>query len=150
MLFTVSISCSNKNGFCSTFCFPTPTGRTCGCQDNVNIQSDQLTCEGGKCCYGILRYKKSFIHINTRIQRHYKNLNIIALVSRCPTVLQNLNFLDCQPYPGQSCNFECKTGYRLAINASVSCGSSGQWNLQTDTLCEGMPFIISIFIKHIQ
>ncbi|XP_065930460.1 uncharacterized protein [Magallana gigas] len=99
----VSSSCSSKNGFCSTFCFPTPTGRTCGCQDNVNLQSDQLTCQG---------------------------------VTRCPTSLRNLHFLDCQPYPGQSCNFECKTGYRLAINTSVSCGSLGQWNLPTDTLCE--------------
>nr|XP_034317564.1 low-density lipoprotein receptor-related protein 2 isoform X3 [Crassostrea gigas] len=99
----VSSSCSSKNGFCSTFCFPTPTGRTCGCQDNVNLQSDQLTCQG---------------------------------VSRCPTLLRNLHFLDCQPYPGQSCNFECKTGYRLAINTSVSCGSLGQWNLPIDTLCE--------------
>ena len=44
----VSTSCSNKNGFCSTFCFPTPSGRTCGCQDNVSLQSDQLTCQGGK------------------------------------------------------------------------------------------------------
>uniref|UniRef100_A0A8W8MIS0 EGF-like domain-containing protein n=2 Tax=Magallana gigas TaxID=29159 RepID=A0A8W8MIS0_MAGGI len=42
----VSLSCSINNGLCSTFCFPTPNGRTCGCQDNVNLQSDQLTCEG--------------------------------------------------------------------------------------------------------
>lgn len=45
--FVVSSNCSIKNGLCSTFCFPTPTGRTCGCQDNVNLQSDQVTCEGG-------------------------------------------------------------------------------------------------------
>lgn len=42
-----SSSCSSKNGLCSTFCFPTPTGRTCGCQDKVNLQSDQLTCQRG-------------------------------------------------------------------------------------------------------
>lgn len=66
---------------------------------------------------------------------------IFAPVSRCPTLLRNLNFLDCQPYPGQSCNFECKTGFRLAINTTVSCGSLGQWNLPTDTLCEGIRFI---------
>ncbi|XP_061184434.1 low-density lipoprotein receptor-related protein 4-like [Saccostrea echinata] len=39
--------CSKKNGGCSTFCFPTPSGRACGCQDNVNLLSDQKTCEGG-------------------------------------------------------------------------------------------------------
>nr|XP_022305770.1 low-density lipoprotein receptor-related protein 4-like [Crassostrea virginica] len=43
----VSPICSINNGRCSTFCFPTPLGRTCGCQDNVQLQSDQLTCEGG-------------------------------------------------------------------------------------------------------
>lgn len=42
----VNPSCSIANGQCSMFCFPSPTGRTCGCQDNVNLQPDQLTCEG--------------------------------------------------------------------------------------------------------
>lgn len=42
----ISLGCSINNGLCSTFCFPTPNGRTCGCQDNVYLQSDQLTCEG--------------------------------------------------------------------------------------------------------
>lgn len=42
-----SSSCSSKNGLCSTFCFPTPAGRTCACQDKVNLQSDQLTCQRG-------------------------------------------------------------------------------------------------------
>nr|XP_022322606.1 low-density lipoprotein receptor-related protein 4-like [Crassostrea virginica] len=41
----VSVSCFNKNGLCSTFCFPTPTGRTCGCQDNLKLQPDQMTCD---------------------------------------------------------------------------------------------------------
>lgn len=51
----VSLSCSIRNGLCSTFCFPTPTGSTCGCQDNVNLQSDQLTCEGVVRCQIIQR-----------------------------------------------------------------------------------------------
>lgn len=33
--------CARFNGLCSTFCFPTPTGRTCGCQDNAKLLSDQ-------------------------------------------------------------------------------------------------------------
>lgn len=100
----VSSNCSIKNGLCSTFCFPTPTGRTCGCQDNVNLQSDQVTCEG---------------------------------VVRCQTLQRNLNFTDCLPYPGQSCNVNCKTGYQLVINRTVSCGSDGQWIPSTDTICKG-------------
>nr|XP_022326450.1 low-density lipoprotein receptor-related protein 4-like [Crassostrea virginica] len=49
---TIDISpiCSTKNGRCSTFCFPTPSGRTCGCQDNVHLQPDQLTCQGVILC----------------------------------------------------------------------------------------------------
>ncbi|XP_061184427.1 low-density lipoprotein receptor-related protein 4-like [Saccostrea echinata] len=46
----VSLSCSQKNGGCSTFCFPKPTGRTCGCQDNVDLQSDQTICQGEILC----------------------------------------------------------------------------------------------------
>lgn len=70
----------------------------------------------------------------------YKLLILIvhSLVKRCPTMLPNLNFLDCLPYPGQSCDFKCKTGYRLAVATTVSCGSVGQWIPSTDALCEGM------------
>lgn len=46
-VFVVNPLCARFNGLCSTFCFPTPTGRTCGCQDNANLLSDQKTCEGG-------------------------------------------------------------------------------------------------------
>jgi hypothetical protein len=45
--FVVSALCLKDNGNCSTFCFPTPSGRRCGCQDNVNLRSDQTTCQGG-------------------------------------------------------------------------------------------------------
>lgn len=43
----VSLSCSINNGNCSAFCFPTPNGRTCGCEDGVHLLSDQTTCQGG-------------------------------------------------------------------------------------------------------
>ncbi|XP_078326898.1 low-density lipoprotein receptor-related protein 6-like isoform X2 [Crassostrea virginica] len=99
----VSFSCSNKNGLCSTFCFPTPSGRTCGCQDNVNLQSDRLTCDG---------------------------------VSRCPTELPNLNFLNCAPYPGQTCDFECKPGYRSTLNTTIACIPGGMWTPNTQLMCE--------------
>ncbi|XP_061184437.1 low-density lipoprotein receptor-related protein 4-like [Saccostrea echinata] len=103
----VNSICSKKNGNCSTFCFPTPSGRTCGCQDNVNLQSDQTTCQG---------------------------------VSRCPTSLPNVNFLNCLPYPGQTCTIDCKPGYRPASNMSITCDNVGQWvpspfSLCTETLC---------------
>ncbi|XP_061183615.1 low-density lipoprotein receptor-related protein 2-like [Saccostrea echinata] len=98
----VSRICSKNNGGCSTFCFPTPTGRTCGCQDNVNLQADQKTCQG---------------------------------VSRCDTSLQNIDFPDCLPYPGQNCQVACKSGYRLVVNASVTCDQSGHWTPSPSPLC---------------
>lgn len=58
-------------------------------------------------------------------------------VVRCQTLQRNLNFTDCLPYPGQSCYFSCKAGYRLVVNTTVSCGSDGQWKPPTDTLCKG-------------
>ncbi|XP_061191591.1 low-density lipoprotein receptor-related protein 6-like [Saccostrea echinata] len=42
----LSLSCSTNNGNCSTFCFPIPNGRTCGCADDVDLKSDQTTCQG--------------------------------------------------------------------------------------------------------
>lgn len=50
--YTIDVNplCSRNNGLCSTFCFPTPTGRTCGCQDNTELLSDQKTCEGVSVC----------------------------------------------------------------------------------------------------
>lgn len=57
--FVVNPLCSRNNGLCSTFCFPTPTGRTCGCQDNTELLSDQKTCEGGKQMFMINKRKAS-------------------------------------------------------------------------------------------
>ncbi|XP_056013215.1 low-density lipoprotein receptor-related protein 2-like [Ostrea edulis] len=98
----VSTYCSTLNGNCSTFCFPTPSGRTCGCQDNVDLQSDHTTCQG---------------------------------VTRCNTSQQNVNVLNCSPYSGQTCEIECKAGWKLAVNMSITCGPSGQWSPPTADLC---------------
>ncbi|XP_056009049.1 low-density lipoprotein receptor-related protein 4-like isoform X1 [Ostrea edulis] len=97
----VSTTCLRKNGNCSTFCFPTPFGRTCGCQDNVDLQSDQTTCQG---------------------------------VSRCITP-QNVELPDCVPYPGQTCEFKCKPGYRFANSKYVTCDAFGRWVPSVSSLC---------------
>ncbi|XP_061167996.1 low-density lipoprotein receptor-related protein 4-like [Saccostrea echinata] len=98
----VNAICSKKNGNCSTFCFPTPTGRTCGCEDSVNLESDQTTCQG---------------------------------VHRCNTSSQTVNVLDCHAFPGETCEFECKTGLMPAVYASVKCDLFGQWNPPLTHLC---------------
>lgn len=63
---------------------------------------------------------------------------VYLLVVRCQTQQYNLNFTDCLPYPGHSCNFKCNPGYRLVMNTTVSCGPAGQWIPSTETLCDGI------------
>lgn len=43
----VNKACSDGRGQCSTFCFPTPSGGICGCQDNVSLLPNNKTCVGG-------------------------------------------------------------------------------------------------------
>ncbi|KAK3083404.1 hypothetical protein FSP39_021769 [Pinctada imbricata] len=40
--------CRIRKGDCSTFCFPTPTHRVCGCEDGVKLLPDGKRCENGK------------------------------------------------------------------------------------------------------
>uniref|UniRef100_K1QAS8 Uncharacterized protein n=1 Tax=Magallana gigas TaxID=29159 RepID=K1QAS8_MAGGI len=56
-------------------------------------------------------------------------------VYRCPTQLQHLNFVDCAPYPGLACNFECKAGYQPVANNTAVCDYTGKWSPPIDTLC---------------
>ncbi|XP_077993538.1 uncharacterized protein LOC144447400 [Glandiceps talaboti] len=47
---TGSNDCLVANGDCSNLCFPTPTGRVCGCPDNIQMKADGITCEGVQRC----------------------------------------------------------------------------------------------------
>lgn len=38
--------CENNNGGCSTFCFPNAIGRTCACEDGVELRNKQLCTNG--------------------------------------------------------------------------------------------------------
>lgn len=44
----VNKACSNGEGQCSTFCFPTPDGGICGGQDSVSLLPNNKTCVGGR------------------------------------------------------------------------------------------------------
>lgn len=63
---------------------------------------------------------------------------------RCPTFAQNLILLECPPYPGWSCDFECKVGYRRKSKTLVTCESTGKWSPPTESLCEGNSVILTI------
>ena len=53
MVLTVATGCQARGGLgdCSTACFPTPSGRTCGCQKGVSLKVDGRTCTDGKCTH---------------------------------------------------------------------------------------------------
>ena len=63
-------------------------------------------------------------------------------VLRCSTSHQNLKFLDCLPYPGQSCAFKCNPGFRSTVDTTISCLPDGHWAPSIDTVCEGTFFCI--------
>ena len=44
---TENLVCSQNNGGCSHFCFPTTTGRSCGCETDISLLNDGRTCENG-------------------------------------------------------------------------------------------------------
>lgn len=46
----VNEKCAVNNGLCSTFCLPTPFGRTCACEEGVLLEKDGRTCKGVKKC----------------------------------------------------------------------------------------------------
>ena len=72
--------------------------------------------------------------------------SFFLLVSQCPTDLPNLSFPNCAPYPGQTCDFECKPGYRSTLNTTIACISGGIWTPNTQLLCEGNLTCHCIFI----
>ncbi|XP_062608198.1 low-density lipoprotein receptor-related protein 4-like [Saccostrea cucullata] len=49
-LMPVNEKCAVNNGLCSTFCLPTPFGRTCACEEGVLLEEDGRTCKGVKKC----------------------------------------------------------------------------------------------------
>lgn len=63
---------------------------------------------------------------------------IVSLpVPLCPTSLPSLQLVNCLPYPGQSCEFECLEGFKRIVEVNVTCDLLGQWNPEWETLCSG-------------
>ncbi|XP_078329575.1 E-selectin-like isoform X1 [Crassostrea virginica] len=157
----VSPICSINNGRCSTFCFPTPSGRTCGCQDNVQLQSDQLTCEGVKFCPSSLEnavlspdclrrsgdscsyfcaqgYVSSTIEKLLCTTEGVWNTDTTKLCSMilCPSSLENAVLSpDCLRRPRDSCSFSCAQGYEPSTKDKLLCTTEGVWNKNTTILC---------------
>lgn len=49
-LFAANTVCKDRNGLgdCSTFCLPSHLGRTCACENGVNLKPDGRTCSNSK------------------------------------------------------------------------------------------------------
>uniref|UniRef100_A0A8W8MRC5 EGF-like domain-containing protein n=1 Tax=Magallana gigas TaxID=29159 RepID=A0A8W8MRC5_MAGGI len=155
----VSSSCSTKNGLCSTFCFPTPTGRTCGCQDNVNLQSDQLTCQGvfrcptqlqhlnfvdcapypGLACDFKCKVGYQPVANNTAFcdstGKWFPSIDTLCVVTKCPLDVDNATLSPtCRGTIGEKCDVICNGGTSMNT-AHVVCLSSGVWDRDTAVMC---------------
>lgn len=158
--YTIDVNplCSRNNGLCSTFCFPTPTGRTCGCQDNTELLSDQKTCEGVSVCPTSLTnlqlldcgaYSgrtcefecKNGLHRTNNISLKCNALGLwepdpdsICIELLCPSILLNavLDF-GCTRRIGEACKFICKENYIPLFSENIVCSEKGVWRLQNST-----------------
>nr|XP_022326442.1 low-density lipoprotein receptor-related protein 4-like [Crassostrea virginica] len=157
----VSPICSINNGHCSTFCFPTPSGRTCGCQDNVRLQSDQLTCQGVTLCPSSLEnavlspdcLRRSGDSCSFSCPKGYtpsttdelfcttegvwnNDTTTLCSMTLCPSSLENAVLSpDCLRRSGDSCSFSCPKGYTPSTTDELLCTTEGVWNNDTTTLC---------------
>ncbi|XP_062608926.1 low-density lipoprotein receptor-related protein 4-like, partial [Saccostrea cucullata] len=152
--------CSKNNGGCSTFCFPTPTGRTCGCQDYVDLEADQKTCQGVSRCDTSLQNvnfpdclpysgqtcpvacKSGYKLVsNTSVTcdqsgQWTPSPNPFCMASGCSKAIRNGQLINCQSNIQETCEYRCFSP--LEINPSVpniTCKENGTWSDDTNNLC---------------
>ncbi|XP_065930465.1 low-density lipoprotein receptor-related protein 4-like [Magallana gigas] len=161
--------CAQNNGLCSTFCFPTPSGRTCGCQDNVKLLSDQRTCEGvpvcptslpslqllncvpypGESCeFKCMEGFKRILEVNVTCDSlGLWNPETETLCSEilCSSSLPNAALTSgCSRRIGESCGITCKEYYSPLLSDDIICSENGEWqakNISNSTeFCEPKEF----------
>ncbi|XP_062572883.1 low-density lipoprotein receptor-related protein 1B-like [Saccostrea cucullata] len=115
-----SSACLQDNGGCSTFCLPTPEGRTCACEEGVDLLANGQTCEisGGSPCPSTL-----------------------------PNGAWSTN---CYKLPTENCTYSCDENYLPnEAFPSVTCGRDGQWSVPTESLCKAKTCIIYDPVHHL-
>lgn len=141
--------CAQNNGLCSTFCFPTPSGRTCGCQDNVKLLSDERTCEGGESCeFKCMEGFKRILEVNVTCDSlGLWNPETETLCSEilCSSSLPNAALTSgCSRRIGESCGITCKEYYSPLLSDDIICSENGEWqakNISNSTeFCEPKEF----------
>ncbi|KAL3851779.1 hypothetical protein ACJMK2_015488 [Sinanodonta woodiana] len=155
--------CSNGNGGCSTFCFPTPDGGVCDCEDDVDlVEGSENICSNAPQCPEIL--KQIIVSSDcqrvtgsnctfTCMQGYVARQNVDSVfcngekytpIDACEAITCPEKFSHgmisstCDNRVGQTCGYEC-TEYGYEKNEKIStikCTESGTWNIDTGILCQ--------------
>ncbi|KAK3591058.1 hypothetical protein CHS0354_026072 [Potamilus streckersoni] len=153
--------CSVSNGGCSTFCFPTPSGGICGCEDGVNLKersdkicsnipqcleiqnqtivsSDCQRVNGSKCTFTCKQGYKARQGVNNVLCNGSMYSPTDACEEmKCPSTLVNGKWVNCNFTLGKTCKYTCDKGYTMKDAVTdVECQITGNWKLvNTDSPC---------------
>lgn len=155
--------CATKNGECALFCLPTPTGRTCGCEDGESLLSDGKTCTGhiscdinipnailddrcighatGSCNYTCANgYAKAVDILTCDAHGNWNQpINSVcqSLTGTCPAdIPHGYVTSQCDRKIGSICAYTCNAGYIPdPQNSKLTCQATGAWNIPVANLC---------------
>lgn len=109
-------ACRDRNGLgdCSTVCIPTSQGRTCMCEDGVDLRPDDRTCEDIHQCTDVI------------VQQGTNKEDVKITFSSA-----------CLRHYGDQCNYFCPANYVPVnkTNTMLTCTSVG-WDREPLKLCE--------------
>ncbi|KAK3605316.1 hypothetical protein CHS0354_003963 [Potamilus streckersoni] len=154
--------CSADNGNCSTFCFPIPGGRVCGCEHGVELKEGSSTVcsntpycpeihnkiivsadcprmNGSKCTFTCKQgYKAKPGVDNVLCNGEIYTPEDPCEDIKCPATLANGKWVNCNFSIETFCNYTCNYGYkRNDVVIEAECQMNGKWKLaNTDNLCK--------------
>ncbi|KAK3591369.1 hypothetical protein CHS0354_040332 [Potamilus streckersoni] len=164
----VNTLCANNNGNCSTFCLPTSVGRSCACNDDVDLLSDGLTCSDAIQCPARV-WRGNISDVCTRnvgsqcgvvCDQGYKPLTSNMLLEcqanstsgvwnnmypckaiTCPSSLPDTVIsANCSLLLGTNCTYSCKNGYYDEGPGYISCidGSTNGSKWSVESHCKAI------------
>ncbi|XP_053402389.1 low-density lipoprotein receptor-related protein 4-like [Mercenaria mercenaria] len=118
----VSKACQAREGLgnCSSICFPTETGRTCACKDDIPLKPDGRTCSISDKCADIIRQ---------RVQTAAGSEDIVIEIDR-----------NCIRQLDDKCEYRCPDFFAPNENLKIksnqlTCTNIG-WDRQREPLCK--------------
>ncbi|KAL3891003.1 hypothetical protein ACJMK2_003268 [Sinanodonta woodiana] len=157
--------CSSDNGGCSTFCFPTPSGSVCGCEEGVELKKgNNKECSNMHVCNDTIPNGSLPINCNLDIgstcsyycdEPFSKNpsipniqcmddgqwnadLNVLCKkdTTTCPNTFPGGGWDNCLYRVNETCTYNCFSGFHKNQQIkNVTCGVDGAWNQNTEKLC---------------